>query len=380
MFRLHLLCGFLSAMFLVISYLLAKKGNKAYMEWANKYQTQKISFFGDFINSIEGAKTTFLFKRQKKEEMRFNKKQGDLSKSLIKAKVMDYIYFFLGIDGIQIIYRLLIISVAILAVYNKELIFSKAIIIIYYSELIGNPILELLFALDDIRDSIACIEVIRYEFPDEKVSGKIKINEINTIEYRNINYKTDSGEILFKDFNCMLNKGEKWSICATSGKGKSTLIRMLLGFINDYTGDIFINGVSINEIDREHLMKKMGVQMQNSYIFDTSVMDNICMGNKIDKNEVYLLAECMDIKNKLECEDISVLSGGEKNRILFLRTLVQSVDKEVVIFDEPLEGVEQALVNRIIKAINYKLEGKLLIVVTHNKNVAECFGTSDIVL
>lgn len=179
-------------------------------------------------------------------------------------------------------------------------------------------------------------------------------------------------------------KGEIIAVIGTSGSGKSTLIRCINGLEKIQSGEILINGISINSTEKSsrQIRKKIGMVFQNFNLFPHyTVLENIakpCMiVNKTKNEEAYKLAISILKKVKLEDKMDSYpgsLSGGQKQRVAIARAI--AMDPEIVLFDEPTSALDPEIAYEVLDTIkDLANEGLTMIIVTHQikfiRNIAD---------
>lgn len=175
------------------------------------------------------------------------------------------------------------------------------------------------------------------------------------IEFKNVSYSYYMQEgFTLKNLSFKIHKGERISIVGHNGAGKTTLIKLICGFYHPTEGEILINGVNINEIDRESLIKLIAPVFQDSSHYAVSIKENVAMetiGN-IDEEKLYnalelagLTKKVKELKNGIDTiitrdmDDTGVeLSGGESQKLSIARAIYK--DAPFVILDEPTSALD----------------------------------------
>jgi|GEM_PF-5437364 ABC transporter, ATP-binding protein len=208
-------------------------------------------------------------------------------------------------------------------------------------------------------------------------SEKYIIKEIGKIEFRNVSFRySDSNENIINNLSFSVSKGEALTIVGKNGVGKSTVIKLLLRFLQPNFGNILINDYDLNDVDLNSYYEKLSCLFQNDVLFPYSLKDNISAFG-FDENMAKVSAEktlFIDImkkhnldfsdsfSNKLDGNGVN-FSGGEIQQLLLTRTLYKN--SELLIFDEPSsnlsQSVEKALYNSLLKNKN----SNIIIMVSH---------------
>ena len=222
--------------------------------------------------------------------------------------------------------------------------------------------------------------------PDATITKTVNIIEsedpIRSVECRNISFNHDHQKIL-SQFSCMLRSGELAGISGISGKGKTTLANLLLGFVSAQEGEIFVNGLPADNAALQSLWKKIAYVKQDPFLINDSIVKNITLDEEhFNPTKMNAVIEATGLKellgrhpegwNKIVTENGKDISGGQKQRIAIARALYK--DADLIILDEPFNeldsGSEQLLLQhfRVLAS-----EGKVILLITHNKeSLAYC--------
>lgn len=216
--------------------------------------------------------------------------------------------------------------------------------------------------------------------PEEK-SGKEKISgSVGNIELNNVSYSIGSKKILNK-VNLIIKEGSVIGITGHSGSGKSTVADLLSGLIKNYTGEILIDNSDLKQIKISSLRKKIAFVSQDSFLFNSSIKDNITIANKdLTENDIIQYAKeaqaydfIMKQKNKFDTlvEDRGLsLSGGERQRLTIARAF--ACNSRILVFDEGLSAIDKNVKLKILNhLLKIKKQGKIIIIISHQMNTLE---------
>ncbi len=234
-----------------------------------------------------------------------------------------------------------------------------------------------------ILNSIGQVKTYRYTI-DELLQDKILPKEkdhtsqsaIVSISMKNISF-THKEEKLLGDFSMELSKGDLAGLSGVSGKGKTTLINLILGFLNQRSGFIFFNGKATTAADRQRHTKNITYVKQNTFFIHDTILANITLSEKeADKQRLedvitatgldLLKAQYPEGLNKIITENGKNISGGQRQRITIARALYKNAD--VIILDEPFSELDRESENKLLAHLQLlAANGKLILLVTHNK-------------
>ncbi|QTA37991.1 ABC transporter ATP-binding protein [Thermosipho ferrireducens] len=207
----------------------------------------------------------------------------------------------------------------------------------------------------------------------------VEIKSIDSIKIENLNFSYPFTErLVLKDVSMEIKSGQLVGIVGTVGSGKSTLVKIISKFYPVGKGHLFINGIDINYIPSDIVRTKISYVPQETFLFSTSVEENIAFGME-DYNEelveayASLSAVDKDIKQFPEGYKTVVgergvsLSGGQKQRVTIARALMRNAD--VYIFDDCLSAVDPETEEKIISSLRNTMKDKTMIIITHRLKV-----------
>ena len=220
-------------------------------------------------------------------------------------------------------------------------------------------------SLDAIEEFLSKEELKR---PKEKV-----IFDDTLYRFENVSFAYDK-ELVLKNINFELKPNTVTALVGNSGSGKSTIAKLMAGFWDPSNGSIYYGGKKIPEIPFEQLTNEISYVAQDNFLFNTSIKENIKMGNPTASDEevieVAKAASCHDFIMELEDgyntkvgDAGGSLSGGERQRITIARAMLKQ--SKVIILDEATAFADPENEYLIQSAINNLIKGKTLIVVAH---------------
>lgn len=230
---------------------------------------------------------------------------------------------------------------------------------------------------DFLYNAMRCKAVLKFlDNSDQQFRKKQKLKIIDKegkINIDNITFSYGDRDIL-KNFSLIIQPRQKILILGYSGIGKSTLIDIITGLIQNYEGNVFFDGINIKSIKREFFEEYISF-ITNYGLIPGTVKENITFGNEASDEEVIKVmkkAELYDIDpNEIIQSSHNVrFSDGEKQRILIARGLWQE-NVKVVICDEPFKGLDFKTKNEISRTILHHVSNKTLIIIDHSLCVAK---------
>ena len=212
----------------------------------------------------------------------------------------------------------------------------------------------------------------------EECENEERTVEIETIKdeivVKNVSFSYGTREPALKNISFTIKKGEKVAFVGSSGSGKSTMTKLLMKFYNIERGDIFVDGISLSDVNTKSWRNLTGYVPQEVLLFSGSVMDNIRFGsdvfslNKIV--EAAISADAHDFIQRLDCrynttvgEKGASLSGGERQRISLARAFLKN--PELLILDEATSSLDSISEKEVLGTVEKLAENCTTIIVAH---------------
>lgn len=262
-----------------------------------------------------------------------------------------------------------------LLVMKGEMTIGMLLVFVTYFELLTKGILNVSSIDADLQGKKPYLnrlfDVLNKEYPEEK---EIVLEKINSIQLCDVHYSYPEQEEILNGVDLSIKQGERIAITGKSGCGKTTLLKIIAGMLEPGKGSVKYSGVDLQDINLISVHKRIGFIMQNSFLYNISIRENLLLGN--DKaTESEMIDACkkaciydyiMSLSEGFDTiigEGGSKLSGGQKQRIILARTFLRDVD--VFIFDEATSALDQYSEKVINDAITNISRNKIVIVVAH---------------
>ncbi|GIP13605.1 hypothetical protein J1TS5_57750 [Paenibacillus macerans] len=318
------------------------------------------------------------------KSIKLNSWFSEYRKNMTKAysNFFNFVVKFINISTLSTSVNALLLSIVNLitlliggieVINNKITIGELTIIITYINSLVGSfqYFIEQAKNYQTTKVSVDRLEN-HLKVPLEN-NGEIKLDHIDYIQLENVSFQYD-GKVIIENLSYMFEKGKVYGIIGRNGMGKSTLINLICGIFQDYTGHISYNNLPIEELNLYEIRKKVfGVAEQNQIQFRTDLITSIKFGNnEPDESLLSGMLKGFHLVDKIELESKdSDLSGGELQKSSIIRALLK--DPQVLILDEPTSMMDKNGYNYLISIINEIKTNKIIILITHDNSLKfEC--------
>ena len=279
--------------------------------------------------------------------------------------IVILIYLFHNFLNYQAVF--IITLVGALAFAAQRLLPQLNIIYQFYSNLLSNS--------EFIKDVLDYLNLIQKKDKIKTKTFNEKLNFEKEIITKNVGFKyLDNSEFIFKNLNFKIKKGYNFAITGSTGSGKSTLIDLIMGFLNPSEGSIYLDSNEINYSNLQKYQNLISHVPQEIFLFDNTIAQNISFEfdkKKIDQKKVINSAKLSEIHefvdnlpNKYETvvgDNGILLSGGQRQRIGLARALYQ--EKEILTLDEATNALDIETEKKILK--NLKEKKITIIQITH---------------
>lgn len=252
---------------------------------------------------------------------------------------------------------------------------------IQYVRNFTQPITQLANVSNILQQTAAAAERV-FEFLDEEDEAEttdtpieVNLNDVKgAVEFDNVCFGYEKNKPIIKNFTSKINPGQKIAIVGPTGAGKTTIIKLLMRFYDIDSGSIKIDGNNINDYNRRDLRKMFGMVLQDTWLYNDTVMNNIRYGNlnaSDEEVEQAAIAAHVDhfIKTNVDGyqmilnEEASNISSGQKQLLTIARALL--ANPKILILDEATSSVDTRTEKLIVKAMDRLIEGRTSFIIAH---------------
>lgn len=330
------------------------------------------SFVGELVR---GARDIKMLNSENDFMKEMNYRIKDFNEKRIRMQNISWNYRVFSFLFTDISFLLLIILLAFL-IKDKVISISIAMVLYNYVGNVGGSTYLLGDLLEYIKDFNLSCERVREVIDGDKFKkeqfGEKHLDKVEGhFTFEHVFFKYKEKEVL-KDLTFEVKPNETVAFVGKSGAGKTTIFNLLCKMYDVNQGEITIDGITINELDKDSIRGNITIISQNPYIFNMSIRDNLkLVKNNLSDEEMYDACKiaCLDdfIQELPNGYDTIIgeggvnLSGGQKQRLAIARALVQKT--EIILFDEATSALDNETQEKIQHAIeNMKNEYTILII------------------
>ena len=350
------------------------------MQWKSFYKFDKM-FRGEEDNVsgftgevVRGARDIKMLHAENSFINVMNSKIKKLNQTRYKMLSINRQYNLIN-DSVIDLSNLLLIIIFIYFITNNFITIPMAIVIYNYS--LKN--VTIVYVINDLLNCIQnfnlsaerIIDILDNNKFEKEKFGNVHLDKVNgNFEFKNVNFSYGNNKVL-SNLSFKVNANSTVAFVGKSGAGKSTIFNLIDKMYDVDSGEILIDGVNINELDKDSIRDNITVINQNPYIFNLSIKDNLKLVKEDLTDEEMIKAlkmACLDdfintLPDKYDTivgEGGITLSGGQKQRLAIARALIQKT--EIILFDEATSALDNETQKEIQKAIA-NLQGEYTILI-----------------
>lgn len=349
---------------------------------SQKYFKAQQEYLGHVNGQVEevygGHNIVKVFNGEKEAIEEFSKDNDILYNSAWKSQflsgLMQPIMMFIGNLGY--------VAVAILGGYyaiRGTITVGDIQSFIQYTRSFIQPISQVA-QVSNMLQAIAASSERVFEFLDEEEEDIYAENPISIegikgkVEFEHVKFGYNPDKIIINDFSINVREGEKVAIVGPTGAGKTTLIKLLMRFYDINSGKILIDGHNIKDFNRGDLRKLFGMVLQETWLFNGTIKENIKYG-KLDATDEEMMkaAENAEVNDFVESfsegydmvvnEEVTNISQGQKQLLTIARAILKN--PKILILDEATSSVDTRTEHKIQKAMDNLMEGRTSFIIAH---------------
>ena len=367
-----------SLLILPISAIILKK----VIEKSQKYFIKQQEYLGHVNGQVEevygGHNIVKVFGREKEAIKEFEKENTELYKSGWRSQFLSGLMYplmnFVGNVGY--------VAVAILGGYfavKGRITVGNIQSFIQYNKQFTQPIGQVAQISSTIQSMIAAAERI-FEFLEENEEPEDVKKPVSTenlagnIKFEHVHFGYDPEKTIINDFNADIKDGQKIAIVGPTGAGKTTMVKLLMRFYDVNSGAILVDGHNIKDFKRGELRKRLGMVLQDTWLYGGTIRDNIRYSNtEATDSEVIEAAKAAHVHHYIKTlsngydakinEESTNISAGQKQLLTIARVIL--ANPKILILDEATSSIDTRTEQQIQSAMDNLMKGRTSFIIAH---------------
>lgn len=359
--------------FIPVSIVLIQKRSAKIMQhyWSTYMDVSNL-----FMDDLKGLNTLYSYSADAIYEKKFNE-----STEKFRLSTMELLKFQLQsvgyMDGVMYLGIAISGFLAVLSISKGNMSIFNFIFFVLIATEFFTPIRELGYCMHLLMMNTKMADRI-FTFLDCVKNEKktevsiINLESIDNIEFKNLSFSYDDRKVL-NNINLSINKGSLFAIAGESGLGKSTFAKILFKNLEDYSGEILIDGKSLKDFSKSDINALGFYVSPDSYVFNESIIDNLKKATKLpeyeilrwieDKNILQFVKTLPDGFNTIIGENGRLISPGQRQQIICVRSLL--ADRKIYIFDEITSSVDNENEIAILDLIKMISKNSIVMFISH---------------
>lgn len=335
---------------------------------------------------FSGVKVVQSFAKEDCTEKKFAELVKDQQKSFNRAvRLNDLFWPLVELSwGMGIV---IVFAVGYKLIISGEIQIGTLIAFSMYTGMFWRPIMNLSNFYNTLITNFSAADRI-FDILDinpdiENIESAEKMSEIKgNVEFKNVAFSYNKNSEVLKNINFKVSLGEKIALVGSTGAGKSTIVSLLSRFYDVTSGEILVDGKNIKDVNLESYRSQMGIMLQDTFLFSSTIMENIRYGRLDATDEEVILAakavNAHEFISKLENgyntevnERGSRLSLGQRQLVSFARALL--ANPRILILDEATSNIDTQTEKLVQKGIEKLLQGRTSFVIAHRlSTIRDC--------
>ena len=243
-----------------------------------------------------------------------------------------------------------------------------------YISILFRQVQNLMQTLGNVQRAFSAADHIfeLFTMETESVEGDA-LKDYGDVDFRDVHFSYVEGEEVLKDISFHLPKGKTVALVGATGSGKSSMMNLLFRFYDPDSGKIRIGDTDTQTVARRKLRDRMGIVLQDPYLFTGTVYDNIALGDEqVSREDAIRALQAVGAQSLLDrgggidapvTEKGATFSGGERQLISFARALAH--DPEILVLDEATSNIDSETEQRITHAVEVVKKNRTTLIIAH---------------
>ena len=375
--RLTLVCFISIPTSMIILMIIMKISRKYFMG-----QQIKLGIVNGYIEEMYAGQTVVkAFNAEEKTKAQFNNLNEALYKDNWKAQFLSGLMMPLMVFVANIVYALVLFVGGVIAkgYANPFEYFSIIILFVIYSRMFNNQFSRIGQVSGQLLMAGAAAERIfellgETEMEDESNKTTTLDGVKGDIRFEHVTFGYNPDKVIINDFNADIKAGSKIAIVGPTGAGKTTLVNLLMRFYEINSGKIYIDGIDISTVKRSEIHKVFSMVLQETWLFEGTVRDNLCFGRDDEVSEeeliekateahIYHYISTMSKGFDTVLDESTTISQGQKQLFTICRAMIENAP--MIILDEATSNIDTRTEILIQKAMDKLTKGRTSFVIAH---------------
>ena len=355
------------------------------MKTAFEKVRREVANLNSFVQErISGVKIVQIFNREKVEIDKFNQINIKHRDAWLRTVWINSIFFPIAEISTSICIGLLVWYGGFNNLNGENISLGTLFLFISMSGLLFRPLRQIADRFNTLQMGMVSTErIFNILDDDQQIKDKGELGDSSfkgLIEFKNVNFSYVDNQQVLNDISFKINPGESFAIVGPTGSGKTTITNLITKFYEINTGNILIDGKDIDDYTLETVRNKIGIILQDVFLFADTIFNNITLFNKdITLEDVENAAKELEIHDFISSlpggynfnvsERGTTLSAGQKQLIAFLRVLVNNPD--ILILDEATSSIDSYSEDLIKNATKKITKDKTSIIIAHRLSTIE---------
>lgn len=378
MFKINIIMTLVFFGFVLISTLITNFVSKRTLTYSSERQQQVGKMNGLVEESYSGRMIIKAFNYEQQSSQKMHNAAEKLAKAAEKADFMMNAVM----PATRLVNRFGMVTVAIIGssmLVKGNLSPGNFQAFFQYMNMAGDPITEISYMVSSLQSALASMERV-YELLDEEEMKKDldnpkQIEKVSgSVDFSHVSFGYNKNKLLMTDVSFHVNPGQKIAIVGSTGAGKTTLVNLLMRFYEVNSGNILLDGVPIKEMSRSYLRSQFGMVLQDTWLFEGTIAENIAYGkSNATMEEIQNAAKAARADffirtlpngyDTLLTNDAENISIGQRQLLTIARVFL--CNPAILILDEATSSVDTRTEIEIVKAMNELMKNRTSFIIAH---------------